>query len=245
MKISVSAGHSKAAPGAHGLLDEVTITRQVKRALIGYLVGEGVTVEDCTAPDNSKNPLIYEIRAVNAFNPDLAISLHANAGGGTGCEAWYSHFSTAAKMHAAHFSHLCADALGIRNRGAKDDCTNRFGRLGFCRDTKPVAVLIELCFVDNKIDAAAFDADKAARAIARAAIGKEVGLSFNPYVVRVTADVLNVREKPTIDSRVTRKVHKKDAYTIVEESAGKGSVEGWGKLRSGAGWISLDFVERV
>jgi len=34
-------------------------------------------------------------------------------------------------------------------------------------------------------------------------------------------------------------------YTIVEVKSGKGSTAGWGRLKSGAGWISLDFYTRV
>ena len=34
-------------------------------------------------------------------------------------------------------------------------------------------------------------------------------------------------------------------YTIIEEKPGNGSVAGWGRLKSGAGWISLDYAEKV
>ena len=34
-------------------------------------------------------------------------------------------------------------------------------------------------------------------------------------------------------------------FTIVEESSGQGSVKGWGRLKSGAGWVSLDFALKV
>ena len=34
-------------------------------------------------------------------------------------------------------------------------------------------------------------------------------------------------------------------YTIVEVKSGKGSTAGWGRLKSGAGWISLDFATRI
>lgn len=34
-------------------------------------------------------------------------------------------------------------------------------------------------------------------------------------------------------------------YTIVEVKVGKGSKAGWGRLKSGAGWISLDYCQRV
>ena len=34
-------------------------------------------------------------------------------------------------------------------------------------------------------------------------------------------------------------------YTIMEVRSGKGSSAGWGRLKSGIGWISLDFVKRI
>ena len=34
-------------------------------------------------------------------------------------------------------------------------------------------------------------------------------------------------------------------FTIIEEKTGKGSVKGWGRLKSGAGWISLDYTTKV
>ena len=65
-----------------------------------------------------------------------------------------------------------------------------------------------------------------------------------PYVVRVTADELNVRTGPGTDSAVATVVRKGDAYTIVEEADGAGASK-WGRLKSGAGWVALDHVERV
>ena len=37
---------------------------------------------------------------------------------------------------------------------------------------------------------------------------------------------------------------KPGVYTIVEEATGKGATK-WGKLKSGAGWISLDYAKRL
>ena len=37
----------------------------------------------------------------------------------------------------------------------------------------------------------------------------------------------------------------KGTFTIVEEKAGAGSKKGWGKLKSGAGWISLDYCVKL
>lgn len=64
-------------------------------------------------------------------------------------------------------------------------------------------------------------------------------LTFKEYKVRVTADVLNVRKYPTTDSAITQQVKKGQVYTIVDEQ------DGFGKLKSGAGWIALFYTEKV
>ena len=37
----------------------------------------------------------------------------------------------------------------------------------------------------------------------------------------------------------------KGVFTIVAECVGLGSQKGWGKLKSGRGWISLDYTEKM
>jgi len=34
-------------------------------------------------------------------------------------------------------------------------------------------------------------------------------------------------------------------FTIVDVQSGQGSSSGWGKLKSGAGWISLDYCKKL
>lgn len=59
-----------------------------------------------------------------------------------------------------------------------------------------------------------------------------------PYLIRVTASCLNVREGPGMEYNIVRTVSKPSVYTIVEEK------DNWGKLKSGVGWISLKYTER-
>ena len=59
------------------------------------------------------------------------------------------------------------------------------------------------------------------------------------YLVRITADVLNVRMGAGTGYKIATTVKKGEVYTIVDE------YKGWGKLKSGAGWISLAYTERV
>ena len=64
------------------------------------------------------------------------------------------------------------------------------------------------------------------------------------YRVRTTADVLNIRKGPGTNCGVAGQIKGKGIYTIVAEAAGPGATK-WGKLKSGAGWISLDYVTKL
>ena len=65
-----------------------------------------------------------------------------------------------------------------------------------------------------------------------------------PFLVRVSISDLNIRKGPGTDYARTQYIPR-GVYTIVAVSSGKGSTAGWGKLKSGAGWISLDYVTRL
>jgi N-acetylmuramoyl-L-alanine amidase CwlA len=58
------------------------------------------------------------------------------------------------------------------------------------------------------------------------------------YLVKVLADVLNVRSGPSTNHGVVTAIHKNEVYTIVKETTNSYGNK-WGKLKSGAGWISL------
>ena len=77
--------------------------------------------------------------------------------------------------------------------------------------------------------------------------GKQVypKTDFSPYLVEVTATDLNIRKGPGTNYGKTGKFTGKGVFTITEERAGTGSNRGWGKLKSGVGWISLDYVKRL
>lgn len=66
---------------------------------------------------------------------------------------------------------------------------------------------------------------------------------FTPYTVKVTVTELRIRSGPGTDTEAKGFI-KPGVYTIVAESNGPGAKK-WGKLKSGAGWISLDYAEKV
>ena len=66
---------------------------------------------------------------------------------------------------------------------------------------------------------------------------------FTPYTVKVTVTELRIRSGPGTDTQAQGFIEP-GVYTIVEEANGPGAKR-WGKLKSGAGWISLDYAEKV
>jgi SH3-like domain-containing protein len=60
-----------------------------------------------------------------------------------------------------------------------------------------------------------------------------------PYLVKITASVLNVRAGAGQNYKIKTQVRKNEVYTIIAEDGN------WGKLKSGAGWICLDYVKKV
>ena len=62
---------------------------------------------------------------------------------------------------------------------------------------------------------------------------------FEPYLVKIAASVLNVRAGASEKYRITTQLRKNQIYTIIGEK------DGWGKLKSGAGWICLDYTRKL
>lgn len=95
--------------------------------------------------------------------------------------------------------------------------------------------------------------DKLARAEAQAIAeyfsGRDIQFEEStvdvPYCIRIAnvdvGDVLNIRKEPNADSEKTGELTYNDPhkYTIVEER------NGWGKLKSGIGWIKLKYTQRA
>ena len=73
--------------------------------------------------------------------------------------------------------------------------------------------------------------------------GGTTGATVTPYHVRVKITNLNIRKGPGTNYGATGYIQPGN-YTIVAESTGKGAAK-WGKLKSGAGWISLDYATKT
>lgn len=70
------------------------------------------------------------------------------------------------------------------------------------------------------------------------------GTTHFPYTVKVNDGALNIRKGPGTNYSKVGCIKDNGVYTIVEESTGPGAKK-WGRLKSGAGWISLDYCIKI
>jgi N-acetylmuramoyl-L-alanine amidase len=149
MRIVINAGHTKygTGTGANGYLNESKETRKIAYELMKLLADSKHEVIPAVF-DRSANNLKEAVTLANNEGADLFISLHLNAGGGTGCEAftWRGEQVPQAVKACSYLK-----KLGFKNRGVKDG-----SGLYVIKNTKCTAILIEVCFVDNKADAELF-----------------------------------------------------------------------------------------
>ncbi len=66
-----------------------------------------------------------------------------------------------------------------------------------------------------------------------------------PFLVKVSIPDLNIRKGAGTNTGKTGRHTGVGVFTVEEVRQGKGSEMGWGRLKSGAGWIALSFCERV
>jgi hypothetical protein len=243
--IGVDKGHTVqngGVCGACGLLKESVENRPVGNKVIEKLRILGHTVIDCSC-DYSKDrdeQLAAIVKKANAQKLDLFLSLHLNAGGGTGAEV-YTTNTSGAKSEAKKLIDTYCNRTGFKNRGHK------YAEFYVLRHTVAPAMLIEMAFVDTEADYKKWNdlgAELIANAIVEGITGQVVQEkpvetpSTTSYTVKITADVLNVRAGAGTNYKVNTQVRKGEVYTIVGES------NGWGKLKSGAGWISLKYTSK-
>lgn len=144
--VFLSAGHGGNDPGAvaNGL-QEKTINLNTLLACKEELARHGVNVV-CSRVKDVNDPVSQEVKEANSSNADLAVSFHANAGGGDGFEVFYYSKNEYGKKLAKLCDKHVKD-LGQNSRGVKSG-----DKLYFIKNTKMVSVLVESFFVDNVTD---------------------------------------------------------------------------------------------
>lgn len=145
-KVFLSAGHGGSDPGAvaNGLYEK-TINLNTLLECERVLVEHGVEVV-CSRKTDVDDPVAQEVKEANASGADIAVSFHANAGGGDGFEVYHHSSNSKGKKLAVHCEKY-VKALGQNSRGVKHG-----DGLYFIRNTKMTSVLVESFFVDNSAD---------------------------------------------------------------------------------------------
>ena len=159
MIYNIHGGHNpagKIACGATGLLDESREDRLISSEIQRILQAHGNTVYNCTVDNGtSQNDVLKKIVAkCNAHSVDYDISIHLNSGrndyagdGSTGgFEVWCTDTGSG-KGALAERIRKNMKSLGFTDRGTKTT-----SGLYFLNHTKAPAILLEICFVDDKDD---------------------------------------------------------------------------------------------
>lgn len=106
------------------------------------------SITDNCSTSSTAESLAYRYNLANNANADLFVSIHCNAGGGTGAETYCYYGNEEGRRLASNIQNQMVSKLGLANRGVKE--------AGFAviRHTSMTAVLIETAFIDSAADAA-------------------------------------------------------------------------------------------
>lgn len=180
-KVYLGVGHGGSDSGAVEYIVEKDVNLQMALACKDYLEANGVNVKISRTTDVDKD-LNARINECNAYDPDLAIDVHNNAGGGDGFEVFHTIYGGTGKTLAENIEKE-VKAIGQNSRGCKtkkrSDGTDYYG---FIRWINCPSVICEGVFVDNKSDAAQADtlAEQKAFGVAYAkGILKTLGITTN------------------------------------------------------------------
>lgn len=150
-KVFLGVGHGGNDPGAVGYVVEKEVNLIMALACRDYLINNGVEVKMSRTKDEN-DTLTEEINKCNAYNPDLAVDIHNNAGGGDGFEAYYGIAKVGLPL--AQNIETEIKAIGQNSRGLKTKLNSKGNAdyYGFIRLIKCPSIIVEGAFVDNKND---------------------------------------------------------------------------------------------
>lgn len=165
----LDAGHAKVTSGkqtmngSRGVVKEWTMNSNVCNKIANILKDYDVTIHRTDDTSGKTDVSLSErVKRCNNYKPDLFVSIHHNAGGGTGTEVYWHTYGTAEdKKVAGIVAPKLASKTGMRNRGVKQA---QFAVLG-CNAT---AILVEGGFMDTKSDYEIITSDKGQQQYAEA-----------------------------------------------------------------------------
>lgn len=152
MRYSIHAGHNPdglIASGAAGYMKESVENRKIVNYIMSHVdEKEEAVICDVTVNDGkSQNDILQRLcQRMNSVKSEINISIHLNAGCGTGVECWtYGESDEAGRLAKKICENI--SALGFRNRGVKQSKS-----LYILRHTVQPTIIVEVCFVDTERD---------------------------------------------------------------------------------------------
>lgn len=217
-----------------------------------------------TRPNHTED-LKLEERGRKAAGCDLFLSIHSNACGDTSQDYPLACCCVSGKMDK--LGQLLADevhtVMGTKQAGRiwkrQGNNGDYYGVLRGAAKVGVPGILLEHSFHTNKTATNWLLRDANLKKLAEAeaaVIASYYGLkkcekpvtqkpaenklaSGKAYLMRVTCDALNIRAGAGTSYAIKGCIRDKGTYTIVETK------NGWGKLKSGAGWICLAYTKKV
>ena len=248
VKVYLDPGHGGSDPGAVKYVTERDVNLVMALACRDYLQANGVSVKMSRISNSTNTSINNMAKEANNWGADYVVSIHNNAGGGDGFEIYHTIGGGKGKTLAQNIE-AEVKKIGQNSRGLKtkknSSGTDYFGMI---RLTNAPAVICEGFFVDNATDVKIADTAAEQKAFGYAyarGILKTAGISdkgtiasSGSYLVRVKIKDLYIRKGPGTQY-ANKGFIKPGVYTIVETDGR------WGKLKSGAGWICLDYAKKI
>lgn len=255
-KVYLDPGHGGSDPGAVKYVTERDVNLVIANACKDYLQANGVSVKMSRTSNSTNTSINNMAKEANNWGADLVVSIHNNAGGGDGFEVYHTIGGGKGKTLAQNIE-AEVKKIGQNSRGCKTRANSRgTDYYGMIRLTNAPSVICEGFFVDNATDVKIADTvaeqQKFGQAYARGILktlgiidkgGSASGSSGSSgtsegYLVQVKIKDLYIRKGPST-SYGNKGFIKPGVYTIVETQGN------WGKLKSGVGWICLDYTTKL
>ena len=263
LKLLLIAGHGANDPGA---CSSYGIERDEARKVVARLVElfknyKDVSVDVYPTNRNCYNDVTTSRVQVNMANYDYVFEVHFNSATASarGTEVWVTPTESSIAVEKRIVDNLAS--VGFSNRGVKKEY---FAVISFARNKGVSSALVEVCFISNQNDMNLYrnKFEQVCNAMV-SGIADGFGLQKNPgvkkqetkpvdkpsptppatefksYVVKVANTAIYVLDAPSPDANIVRTVYKGNAYTIVDAK------NGYGKLKSGSGWINLSYTSPV
>lgn len=149
--------------GKYGIIKEWELNNKVLLYIMEYLKDYAITIYRTDDPTGKTDiALLERVKRCNAYGPVLFISIHHNAGGGTGIEVyWHTKGTQEDKKIAEIVAPKLATSTGMKNRGVKQEAWTVL-------TCKATAILVEGGFMDTTSDYEYMCTEKGQRAYAKA-----------------------------------------------------------------------------